>query len=82
MTEQDQFMQKVSDKIRDGKIIYKSLALYIAKWFKIDMDYGANDIVYIILNHYIDNVDENLDEWLHNNDNRKYMYNCFKLLEE
>ena len=23
-----------------------------------------------------------LDEWLHNNDNRKYMYNCFKLLEE
>ena len=68
MTEQDQFMQKVSDKIRDGEIIYKSLALDIAKWFRIDMDYGANDIVYIILNHYIDNVDENLDEWLHKDD--------------
>ena len=68
MTEQDQFMQKVSDKIRDGEIIYKSLALYIAKRFKINTDYEINEVVYIILNHYIDNVDEDLDEWLHKDD--------------
>ena len=41
------------------------LALYIAKRYDIDTDFTLPEPIYIILNHYVENVDENIEEWLH-----------------
>ena len=59
-----QFFKKCSDKIRKGELIYQALALYIAKRYNIDTDYLPN-VIYIILNHYIENIEEDFETWIH-----------------
>lgn len=65
--ERKAFFQKCSDKIRDGEFIYQLLADFIAKRFKVDIKYCNESPVYAILNHYIDNVEEDIVEWLYKN---------------
>lgn len=59
-----QFFKKCSDKIRKGELIYQALALYIAKRYNIDTNYLPN-VIYIILNHYIENIEEDFETWIH-----------------
>ena len=63
--ERRNFFKKCADKIDNGELIYQALALYIAKRYHIDTDYQIPDVVYIVLNYYFDNVDEDFEEWIH-----------------
>lgn len=63
--ERQKFFKKCSEKVRDGEFIYRMLSLYIAKRYDIDTDFQLPDPIYIILNHYVENVDEDIEEWLH-----------------
>jgi hypothetical protein len=64
------FMQTCGDKIRNGELIYQAMGLFIAKRFKVeiprwgDVDGG----VWAILNHYIENVDEDFQTWIDKED--------------
>lgn len=69
----DKFTETCSSKINQGDIIYKSVALYIAKRFNVKIhDYCYAELpncVYHILNYYIDNVEGvRIDDWLNQND--------------
>lgn len=64
--ERKNFFKKCSDKIRDGEFIYNLLANFIAKRFKIDIDYNESP-VYAILNYYVDNVEEDFLHWIYKN---------------
>lgn len=72
MREHDEFMQKCSNKIRDGDLIYRAMALFIARRFEVKIPtYRGCDIdraVYGVLNHYIEEVDEDFEEWLNKED--------------
>ena len=60
------FMNSCKEKITDGDVIYRALALFIAKHFKIEIpEYGDIDGgVYAILNHYVRNIDEDFEDWI------------------
>lgn len=64
--EYNKFMNTCRDKITSGDLIYRALALFIAKTFKVEIpsygDIGGG--VYTILNHYIEEVDEDFETWL------------------
>lgn len=64
--EHDVFMKTCREKITDGDLVYRALALFIAKRFDVDIpSYGdMNGSVYIILNHYVEEVDEDFETWL------------------
>lgn len=64
------FMKTCRDKITDGDVIYRALALFIAKRFDIEIPcYGDVDgSVYCILNHYVEEVDEDFETWLNKDD--------------
>ena len=66
----NRFMQTCHDKITSGDLIYRSLALFIAKRFKVEIPtYGDMDgAVYHILNHYVEEVDEDFETWLTKDD--------------
>lgn len=66
----DKFMGTCASKITSGELIYNCLALYIAKHFKVEIPtYGDIDGgVYHILNHYIEEVDEDFEKWIHSDD--------------
>ncbi len=69
--ERQAFLQKCHDKITDGGIVYQGLAFIIAHRFKITEAYhgsGFHDVVYRILNHYVEEVDEDFETWLHKDD--------------
>ena len=65
------FMKTCSDKIREGSVIYRAMALFIAKRYNVKIPiYGDLDgSVYHILNHYIKNVEDTpIEEWLNTDD--------------
>ena len=63
--EKNKFSKKVVDKIRDGELIYQSLALFTAKRYNLDTDYNIPNPVYIILNHYFnEDIEEDFKVWL------------------
>lgn len=68
--EYDVFMKTCKDKITSGDVIYRALALFIAKRFKVEIpEYGdMSDAVYRILNHYVEEVDEDFETWLNKDD--------------
>lgn len=68
--EYERFMNKCASKITDGDLIYRLLALGICKRFKLKLDYTCSppDVVYAILNHYVEEVDEDFEEWLNKED--------------
>lgn len=70
--EYEEFMEQCSEKINNGELIYQAIALWIAKKFEVKIpSYPFCDVdssVYHILNYYIEEVEEDLEEWL-NKDN-------------
>lgn len=64
------FFNTCREKINDGTLIYRSLALFIAKRFKLHIDdyFDVDNSVYEILNYYIENVDEDFEKWLNKDD--------------
>lgn len=64
------FMKTCSEKINDGELIYRAAAFFVAKRFGVEIpSYGDMDgSVYHILNHYVENVDEDFETWLNKED--------------
>ena len=65
------FLQKCHDKITDGSVVYQGLAFIVAHRFRLTEAYhgsGFPEVVYDILNHYVDEVDEDFNTWLHKDD--------------
>ncbi len=65
------FLQKCHDKIKDGRTVYEGLSFIIAHRFRIDESYhgsGFHDVVYDLLNHYVEEVDEDFRTWLFKDD--------------
>ena len=63
------FLQKCHDKV-DNETIYKGLSYIIADRYNIKQVYQEapfHEVVYIILNYYIEHVDEDINKWLHSN---------------
>lgn len=66
-TERLEFLKKGADKIRDDdNLLYRLMALHLSQRFKLGLNLNGepHDVVYPILNHYIDNIDEPWEEWL------------------
>lgn len=64
------FLKKGADKIRDDDdLLYRLMALHLSQRFKLGLDWNNEpyDVVYIILNYYIDNIDEPWEKWLNKN---------------
>lgn len=66
----DIFMDTCLNKITKGDLVYRALALFIAKRFNVEIPSycDVDGSVYHILNHYIEEVDEDFETWL-NKDN-------------
>lgn len=65
------FLEKGANKVRnDDDLIYRLMALHLSQRFKIGLDWNDEPygVVYSVLNHYIDHVDEPWEEWLNKND--------------
>lgn len=65
------FLKKGANKIRDeDNLLYRLMALHLSQRFAIGLNWNdePHGVVYPILNHYIDNIDEPWEEWL-NKDN-------------
>lgn len=65
------FLKKCHEKITDDSTVYLGLSYIIANRFRISESYhgsGFHDVVYDILNYYVDNVDEDFMKWLHKDD--------------
>lgn len=64
------FLKKGADKIRDeDNLLYRLMALHLSQRFEIGLDWNnePHGVVYRILNHYIDNIDEPWEKWLNKN---------------
>lgn len=69
--ERQAFLQRCHDKIKDGRTVYEGLSFIIAHRFRIDESYhgsGFHDVVYDLLNHYVEEVDEDFSTWLFKDD--------------
>lgn len=68
--EYEEFMKQCSKKINEGDLIYRAMALFIAHKYDVNIpSWGDVDgSVYHILNHYIEEVDEDFEEWLNKDD--------------
>lgn len=65
------FLKKGGDKIRDDdNLLYRLMALHLSQRFELGLDWNnePHGVVYSVLNHYIDNVDEPWEEWLNKDD--------------
>lgn len=65
------FLKKGADKIRDDdNLLYRLMALHLSQRFELGLDWNnePHRVVYSVLNHYIDNVDELWEEWLNKDD--------------
>lgn len=60
------FFEKCLDKIDDGELAYHLLVLAVCKRFELDIDYVPS-VAYIIVEHFVENVDESFDEWVNKN---------------
>ena len=61
------FLGKCLDKINDGDFAYNLLVLAVCKRFNLDIDYTPN-VAYIMVEHFVENVDESFNEWVNKND--------------
>lgn len=62
------FLKKGADKVRhDDDLLYRMMALHLSQRFELGLEWNNKPhyVVYSILNYYIENVDEDWDEWLH-----------------
>ena len=65
------FLKKGANKVRnDDNLIYRLMALHLSQRFKLGLDWNnePHNVVYSILNYYIDNIDEPWEEWLNKDD--------------
>lgn len=62
------FFEKCLSKITDGELAYDLLRLKLCKRFDIDTDFQPPEVIYIVLNHFVENVDEPFMEWLTKDD--------------
>jgi len=65
------FLKKGADKVRgDDDLIYRMMALHLSQRFELGLNWRnePHNIVYRILNYYIEKIDEDFEEWL-NKDN-------------
>ncbi len=64
--EREMFFDKCSSKITDGRFIYHLLGLALCERFKLDLRYDGEPpyVVWNIVNHYVDNIDEDWIDWL------------------
>lgn len=64
------FLKKGANKIRDDDdLLYRLMALHLSQRFKIGLNWNnePHNVVYTILNYYIDNIDEPWEKWLNKN---------------
>ena len=68
--EYERFMNKCASKFTDGDLIYRAMALFIARRFELRMDYTCSppEVVYAVLNHFVEEVDEPFEQWLNKED--------------
>lgn len=62
------FLKKGADKVRhDDDLLYRMMALHLSQRFELGLEWNNKPhyVVYSVLNYYIENVDEDWDEWLH-----------------
>ena len=65
------FLKKGANKVRnDDNLIYRLMALHLSQRFELGLDWNnePHNVVYSILNYYIDNIDEPWEEWLNKDD--------------
>lgn len=62
------FLEKCLSKITDGELAYDLLKLKLCERFDIDTDVHPPEVIYIVLNHFVENVDEPFMEWLTKDD--------------
>lgn len=65
------FLKKGADKVRnDDDLLYRMMALHLSQRFELGLEWNNKPhyVVYSVLNYYIENVDEDWDEWLNKND--------------
>lgn len=65
------FLEKGANKVRDDdNLIYRLMALHLSQRFELGLDWNnePHNVVYSILNYYIDNIDEPWEEWLNKDD--------------
>ena len=64
-------LKRLQDKITDPQTTYLGLAHIVADRFRITQAYpgsGYSDVVYILLNHYTEEVEEDFMTWLYRDD--------------
>lgn len=64
------FLNKCLTKLTDPELAYRCLALRIAERFEIESNWSRQfpGPVYAILNHYVNEVDEDFETWLNKED--------------
>lgn len=65
------FLKRCHDKITDDGIVYLGLVHILAHRFQIEEAYygsGYPNVVYELLNYYVDHVDGDFLDWLHKDD--------------
>lgn len=63
-------IDKCASKITSSSLIYSMCALRIMQRFKLSMEWNNKPprVCYKILNYYVNNIDEDFEEWLLKND--------------
>ena len=61
------FLGKCLDKISDGERAYHLLVLAVCERFELDIDFIPS-VAYIMVEHFVKNVDESFNEWVTKND--------------
>ena len=65
--ERQNFLNNCLGKITDGEFAYELLVLAVCKRFKLDVRYPPS-VAYIMVEHFVENVDEPFNEWVNKND--------------
>ena len=87
--ERQAFLQKALSKMT-GEMAYQSLLMLICKRFKLDKGYYTPEVAYVLVDHFINNVDEPFERWIHKNDSpfvrklsdAKRIFHEFSFLED
>lgn len=68
--EKQLFFNKCLSKMDDGKIAYHSFELLLCERFDIEIEKLLNspEAIYLVLNHFVENVDEPFYDWVNKND--------------
>lgn len=62
------FFDKCLSKIDNGELAYDLLRLKLCKRFDIDTDFHIPEVIYIVLNHFVENVEEPFGKWISKDD--------------